>query len=150
MERLNLDFKRPLPSNSNKKYTLTIADEYSRFPFAIPYQDAKVVFVYKAFCQIFSIFGVPTYIHSDRGASFMSLDLKKYLHEKGVATSRTTPYNSQGNGLMERYNGTIWKVVKLALKPRNVLATNVLGNCITRCPSFDSKFYLHIYQLSTT
>ena len=33
-ERLNLDFKGPLPSTSNNKYFLTVIDEYSRFPFA--------------------------------------------------------------------------------------------------------------------
>ena len=84
-----------------------MVDKYSRFPFAIPYQDVKTVFVYKALCQFFSVFGIRAYIHSDRGAAFMSWDLKKYLHEKGVATSCTTRYNLQGNGLVERYNGTI-------------------------------------------
>ena len=49
----------------------------------------------------------------------MSSDLKKYLHGKGVTTSHTTPYNLQGNSLVERYNGTIWKAVTLALKARN-------------------------------
>ena len=33
----------------------------------------------------------------------MSSDLKKYLYEKGVATSDTTPYNPP----VERYIGTI-------------------------------------------
>ena len=34
-ERINIDFKGPLPSVSTNKYILTIIDEYSRFPFAI-------------------------------------------------------------------------------------------------------------------
>ena len=137
MEQLNLDFMGPLISNSNNKYILTIMDEYSRFLFAIPFQDVKAVSVYKALCQVFSIFGVPPFIHSDRGAAFISSDLKKYLHEKGVITSHTTPYNPEGNGFVKRYNGTIWKAV-------------TLGSCITRCSSFDSKSYLLIYQLYIT
>ena len=39
---------------------------------------------------------------------------------KGVATSSTTPYNPQGNGQVERYNGIIWKTVRLALRSRNM------------------------------
>ena len=65
---------------------LTIVDKYSRFPFAIPRQDVKAVSVYKALCLIFSIFGVPAYIHSDRDATFTSSELyhiifHSYLHE---------------------------------------------------------------------
>ena len=50
----------------------------------------------------------------------MSKELKDWLHSKGVATSRTTPYNPQGNGQVERYNGVIWKTVTLALKDRQL------------------------------
>ena len=40
-ERLSIDFKGPLPSVSANKYILTVTDEYSRFPFAIPCKDVK-------------------------------------------------------------------------------------------------------------
>ena len=66
----------------------------------------------------FAVFGMPQYIHSDRGSSFMSDELKTYLHGKGIATSRTTPHNPRGNGQVERLNGTLWKTVTLALKSR--------------------------------
>ncbi|XP_068235686.1 uncharacterized protein [Palaemon carinicauda] len=56
----------------------------------------------------------------DKGASFMSEELKRFLLEKGVATSRTTPYNPRGNGQVERYNGIIWKTIQLALRTRNL------------------------------
>ena len=45
----------------------------------------------------------------------MSAELKRFLHEKGVATSRTTPYNPEGNGQVERFNGTLWRAITLAL-----------------------------------
>ncbi|XP_068240061.1 uncharacterized protein [Palaemon carinicauda] len=55
-----------------------------------------------------------------QGASFMSEELKKFLLEKGVATSRTTPYSPRGNGQVERYNGIIRKTIRLALRTRNL------------------------------
>ena len=59
-------------------------------------------------------------VHSDRDPSFMSKEVKEFLQGKGVATSRTTPYNPQGNGQVERLNGTLWKAVTLALKSQNL------------------------------
>ena len=119
-ERLNLDFKGPLPSASPHRYLLDIVDEYSRFPFAFPSKDVSTPSVIKCLTQLFSIFGLPAYVHSDRGQAFLSKELKDWLHSKGVATSKTTPYNPQGNGQVERYNGVIWKTVNLALRDRQL------------------------------
>ena len=119
-ERLNLDFKGPLPSKTQNKYMLTIIDEYSRFPFVIPCPDLTATTVIQGLCSLFTIIGVPAYIHTDQGAAFMSEDLKSFLHEQRVAVSRTSPYNPQGNGPCERYNGIIWKTVQLALANRKM------------------------------
>lgn len=112
-ERLNIDFKGPLPSSSNNRYLLVIVDEYSRFPFAFPCSDLSATTVVRCLSELFTVFGVPAYVHSDRGTSFMSSEVKSFLLERGVATSRTTPYNPQGNGQVERYNAIIWRVVPL-------------------------------------
>ena len=113
-ERLNIDFKGPLPSVTDNRYMLTVVDEFSRFPFAFPCADMTSATVIKCLCQLFAIFGMPSYIHSDRGSSFKSEELKRFLHGRGIATSRTTGFNPQGNGLVERYNGIIWKAVTVA------------------------------------
>ena len=122
-ERLNLDFKGPLPSKSRNKYILTVVDEYSRYPFAIPCADVSAPTVFKECCNLFSLFGVPSYIHSDRGSGFMSSTLRNSFQQKGIACSRTTPYHPQGNGLVERYNGTIWKTITLSLKSHDLPVT---------------------------
>ncbi|GFX76955.1 hypothetical protein TNCV_2258181 [Trichonephila clavipes] len=119
-ERLNLDFKGPLPSVSRNHYILTIADEFYRFPFAIPCSDISAKTVILHLKNIFSIFGMPSFIHSDRGSSFMSHELKSFLTSQGIATSRTTPYNPAGNGQVERYNGIIWKTIQLALRSNSM------------------------------
>ncbi|XP_072373331.1 uncharacterized protein [Scyliorhinus torazame] len=119
-ERLSLDFKGPLPSTDRNAYFLNVVDEYSRFPFAIPCSDMTAATVIKALNSIFTLFGYPAYVHSDRGSSFMSDKLRQFLLSKGIASSRTTSYNPRGNGQVKRENGTVWKAVLLALWSRDL------------------------------
>jgi hypothetical protein len=120
MERLSMDFKGPLPSATRNTYMLTVVDEFSRFPFAFPCPDMSTGTVIKCLESLFALFGMPGYIHTDRGTSFMSHELKAYLSQKGVATSKTTPYHSTGNAQCERYNGIIWKAIALRLDTLNL------------------------------
>ena len=123
-ERLNVDFKGPLKSNNQNTYLLNIIDEYSQFPFVFPCKDVSTQSVIRCLCQLFSLFGMPAYIHSDRGSSFMSGELRQFLLSKGIATSRTTPYNPACNGQVEKYNGTVWKAITMALKTRGLPLTH--------------------------
>ena len=72
------------------------------------------------FCELFSVFGMPSQVHSDRGKSFICSEFKQFMHSRGISTSYTTPYKSQGNSQVERLNGTIWKTIELALNDKNV------------------------------
>ena len=119
-QQLNVDFKGPLPSSSTNKYMLTIVDEYSRFPFVYPCKDMTSNTVIKCFNHLFSLFGMPGFVHNDRAPDFLSAQIKEYLHGRSIATSRTSRYNPMGNGQAERYNGTVWKSITLALKSRNL------------------------------
>ena len=120
MERLSIDFKGPLPTTSRNAYILTVVDEYSRFPFTFPCPNMHSSTVIKCLDQIFILCGMPSYIHSDRGTSFLSQELKEYLSQRGIATSKSSPYHPIGNGQVERYNGIIWKTVRLSLKSNNL------------------------------
>ena len=91
--RENIDFKGPLPTSNQNEYVLTICDEYSRFPFAFPCRDTSAKSVITHLRELFAVFGIPAYLHSDRGSAFMSHELKQFLHSKGIATSRTTSYS---------------------------------------------------------
>lgn len=119
-ERLSIDFKGPLPSASRNHYILTVVDEFSRFPFAYACPDMTSSTVIKHLSELFSVFGQPSYIHSDRGPSFASQELKTFLQSKGIATSHSTPYYPQGNGQVESYNGIIWKSIMLNLRTKKL------------------------------
>ena len=62
---------------------------------------------------------MPAYVHSDRGSSFMSAELHRFLLNKGIATSQTTAYNPACNGQV-KYNGTVWKAITMALNTRGL------------------------------
>ena len=115
MERLSIDFKGPIPSVTSNTYLLIVIDEYSEFfVFSCPNMPTNTII--KALDWLFSLTGMPCYIHSDRCAFFMSKELKDYLIQKGVATSKTTPYHPNSNAQTERFNGTIWKMIQLSIR----------------------------------
>ena len=122
LECISIDFKDPLPSRKNP-FFLTILDEYFRFPFTFPVKNFATSTVIKCLGNLFSIFEMPGYVNSDRGPSFISDELKTWLFSKGIANSRTTPYNPTDNSQVERYNCTAWKSVLLALRSRNIPTT---------------------------
>ena len=74
---LSIDFKGPLPSLSRNRYLLTIIDEFSRFTFAYPCSNMEAETVHSCLYQIFSFFGIPTCIGSNRDLHFFH---KKQKH----------------------------------------------------------------------
>jgi transposase InsO family protein len=119
-ERISIDFMGPKPTVSNNRYILTIVDEYSRFPFAFPCRDTNADTVIRCLETLFNLFGTPESIHSDRGSQFMSETVTNYCQKKNIAQTRTSPYNPQGNGQCEKYNGLIWKSVLLTTKSQSL------------------------------
>uniref|UniRef100_A0A5S6QZ39 Integrase catalytic domain-containing protein n=1 Tax=Trichuris muris TaxID=70415 RepID=A0A5S6QZ39_TRIMR len=142
-ERVNLDFKGPLPGDLASRYLLCIVDEYYRFSFGFPCPDASTASVIKAMSELFPFFGVPAYVHSDRGAAFMTRDLKEFFTGMGVACSKTTSYNPQGNGQEERRVGVIWKAVTLTLKSRGGASSGAQGclKCYILCIPYCHQCY---------
>ena len=119
-ERLAIDFKGPLPSVTANKYLLVIVDEFSRFTFAYACKDMTAKTVITHLNNLFSVFGITSYVHSDNGPSLICDELRDYLYSLGVAYSNSTRYNPRGNGQVERYNGTVWKACQLATTSRGL------------------------------
>ena len=108
-----MDFKGPL--NENNPYILVIIDEFSRFPFAFPCRNINTKTVICCLDKLFCVFGFPSYIHSDRGSSFMSHELKSYLRSRGIASGRSTSYHPCSKKQCQRCVQTVWRTIKLKL-----------------------------------
>ena len=122
-ERLSLDFKGPLPSATKNHYFLTVVDEFSRFPFIFPCSDISSRTVILCLNSLFSLFGFPAIVHSDNAKCFVSKEIKLFLDERGIASTHSSVYNPRGNSQCERFNGTIWNTIKLALRTRGLKIT---------------------------
>ena len=119
-ERIAIDFKGPLPTCTRNMYLLVFVDEFSRFPFCYPCPNMYSETVIKCLNDLFTLCSVPSCVHSDNARSFLSREIKDFFTERGIATSHCSVYHPTGNSQVERYNGVIWRSVRLALKSQNL------------------------------
>ena len=62
--------------------------------------------------NIFSRIGIPQEILSDRGSQFVSDLMREISRLLSVRQLQTTPYHAQCNGLVERWNGTLRRMLQ--------------------------------------
>jgi hypothetical protein len=113
-ERVAVDIIGPIVPMSDRghQYVLTMIDYATRYVEAKPLKSIKTEEVAEALWEMWTRLGVPKEILTDRGTQFVSQlaeEVNKFLSIKGL---HTTPYHAQGNGLVERFNGTIKSMMK--------------------------------------
>ena len=69
-DRVSVDFKGPV--RGPRPYLLIVVDEYSRFPCVFPCKYMTSSTVTDCLSSLFCFLGFPSFIHSDRGAPFVS------------------------------------------------------------------------------
>ncbi|GJV98285.1 reverse transcriptase domain-containing protein [Tanacetum coccineum] len=107
-----IDFMRPFPSSQNNKYILVAIDYVSIWVEveALSTNDARVVV--KFLRKLFSRFGVPKALISDRGTHFCNSLLEKTLKKYEVTHRLETPYHLQTNGQTENTNRAIKRILE--------------------------------------
>lgn len=105
---LGIDLMGPLPlSKKRNTVLLVIVDYYTKWVELFPLKDSttpKIVKILKE--EIFTRWGVPRYLLSDRGPQFTSNLLGELCKDWGVGQKLTTSYHPQTN-LTERVNKTL-------------------------------------------
>ena len=103
--------KLPISSKGNQ-YLLVVQDYFTKWLEAVPLRDQTADTVVTALIKIFSVYGIPKYLHSDQGSNFESTLLRETCKAFGIQKTRTTAYHPQGDGLVERTNRSIIQMLR--------------------------------------
>ncbi|KAK3923898.1 Pol polyprotein [Frankliniella fusca] len=103
-ERVGVDIAGPFPlTPRGNRYLLVAVDYFTRWPEAIPIPSVHADIVARALVDnIFTRFGMPCELHTDRGSTFESKVFQGVMELLGVRKTRTTPRRPQSNGAAER------------------------------------------------
>ena len=117
-ERVSVDVTGPHPrSSKGRVYIITLVDHFSKWAEAIPVQNHTAPTIASVLMtHVFSRYGTPQQLLSDRGPEFQSelfTQLNKWL---GIDKLRSSPYKPSTNANVERFhrtlNSMLGKVVK--------------------------------------
>jgi len=108
-ERVSVDITGPHPKSSRQNvFILTLVDHFSKWAEAIAIPNHTATTVAKALVvHVFSRFGMPIEILTDRGAEFESELFCQLLRWLEIDKLRTTAYKPSSNGVVERFHRTL-------------------------------------------
>lgn len=113
-ERLHIDVIGTVhETRKGNKYIITAIDAFSRFAYAIAQPEVKVENILNFLThEVISKHGVPESITSDNGPQFTSLKFKEFTQKLDIKHVRTSEYHPEANGMDERFNGSLVKILR--------------------------------------
>lgn len=112
-KRIAVDLVGPITPMTRRKnrYILTAVDYATRYPEAIALPNIEAETVAEALVSIYSRLGIPEEVLSDQGSQFMSGVMQEVNRLLSIRRLVTTPYHPMCNGLVERFNATLKKML---------------------------------------
>ncbi|GKE80573.1 reverse transcriptase domain-containing protein, partial [Tanacetum coccineum] len=109
------DFMGRFPSSRGNKYILIAVDYLSKWveAKALPTNDARVVV--KFLKSLFSRFGAPRAIISDRGTHLCNDKFDKVMSKYGVTYRLSTAYHPQTNGQVKVMNRGLKRILEMTV-----------------------------------
>ncbi|GJS96540.1 reverse transcriptase domain-containing protein [Tanacetum coccineum] len=113
-----IDFMGPFPSSRGNKYILVAVNYLSKWveEKALPTNNARVVC--KFLKSLFSRFGTPRAIISDRGTHFCNDQFIKVMLKYGFTHHLSTAYHPQTSGQVEVSNRGLKRILEILERPR--------------------------------
>nr|GFA90776.1 reverse transcriptase domain-containing protein [Tanacetum cinerariifolium] len=125
-----IDFMGPFPNAKENKYILVAVDYLSKWveAKALPTNDARVVV--NLLKSLFSRFGTPKAITSDRGTHFCNEQFAKVMSKYGVTHRLLTAYHPQMSGQVEVTNRGLKRILERTVGENRAVWTDKLDDAL--------------------
>ena len=113
-KRVAVDLVGPITPASERghRYILTLVDYATRYPEAVPLKNIDTETAAEAMLDMYSRLGIPEEVLSDQGTQFVSSCMQEVSRLLSINRRTMTPYHRICNGLVERFNGTLKKMLQ--------------------------------------
>jgi hypothetical protein len=121
-DRICVDTIGPLPidNDSGSEYILVIIDAFSRFVKLYSIKDTSAKAALNSLLDWVGMFGIPSEMVSDNGTQFANELVQQFLDIIATTDTKTHPYSSEENGLVERANKEVIRHLKTFVYNRKV------------------------------
>jgi len=108
-QKVSIDITGPHPRSARQnQYILTVVDHFSKWAEALPIRNHTAPTVARTLMtHVFSRFGAPLQLLSDRGPEFESELFAQLMKWMEIDKVRTTAYKPSTNGMVERFHRTL-------------------------------------------
>ena len=112
--KVGMDIIGPIipTSTTGYQYILVMVDFATRYPEAVPLRRITAEAVAEAAFVMWTRTGIPASVLTDRGTQFTGKVWEEILRLLAIKGLKTTPYHAQSNGLVERFNGTLKRMLR--------------------------------------
>ncbi|RXN25828.1 pancreatic alpha-amylase-like protein [Labeo rohita] len=130
---LGMDIMGPFPRSTHQnEYLLVIVDYFSKWVEVFPMRNAKATTIVKILLEeIFTRWGTPAFIVSDRGTQFTSKLLEQLCKQWQVTQKLTTAYHPQSN-LTERVSLSLKTMIAMYVEENHRTWDQWLSNSIPK------------------
>ena len=103
--KLGMDIVGPMDAlPQSQRYAITLIDYYSKWPEVCFTGSITSAACIDFLTSVFSREGFCDEIVTDNGRQFCSSEFRDFLHDRGIKHCRTSTYNPQSNGEIERFH----------------------------------------------
>ena len=112
-------------TKKGNKYILVLMDYATKWPDAFPLGNILTETIVECLVEVTARLGVPQELLTDNGSNFMSKVMQRFCMLTGVKQKKIFPYQPQMDGMMERFNATLKRLLRKLVATQRQSGTSV-------------------------